>query len=253
MLLAVSGCEKVPEGDLSTILARHTEARGGAAALEAVQAIEVTRKVQEGNRELTTHYVATRDGRMRLDVRNGNATVFSEGYDGESAWQRRGRLAPVDEMPDWALAAVKRALRQNLYALHELSANGTVLVLGEREKISGSLYYWVIDETDPDGYQRRLFLDPYDFYVTRVQENTALNPDQTNYPAELNTFFSDFREVDGVVFSFASETRRAEDGQTLQTTIATEIIVNPAFDPSIFSRPADDAESRSQHAQSDGA
>lgn len=240
MLLALSGCEKGHQTDISTILARHTEARGGAAALEAVQAIEVTRRVVEGNRQLTTRYIATRDGRMRLDVYQGNESIFSEGNDGQSAWQRRGEHAPAGDMPDWALAAVKRAVRHNLHALHELAATGTKLTLTDREKLAGGLYYWVIESTDPDGYKRRLFINPDSFFVTRVQETSALNPDRTNHPMELNTYFSDFREVNGVMFSFKSESFSDETAQALQTTDATKIVVNPQFDPAIFTRPGDD-------------
>lgn len=241
MLLALSGCEKEHQTDISTILARHTEARGGAAALEAVQAIEVTRRVVEGNRQLSTRYIATRDGRMRLDVHQGGETIFSEGNDGQSSWQRHGEHAPAGDMPDWAVAAVKRAVRHNLYALHELAANGTKLTLADREKLAGGLYYWVIDATDPDGYKRRLFINPDSFLVTRVQETGALNPDRTNHPMELDTYYSDFREVNGVMFSFKSETYSDEAAQSVQTTDATKIVVNPQFDPAIFSRPEDGA------------
>lgn len=238
ILLALTGCEKATQTDISTIIARHTEARGGAAALEAVKAIEVDRRVQEGKRQFTTHYVAIRDGRMRLDVYQSGSLVLSEGNDGESAWQRRGNLETTADMPDWALTAVKRAVRHNLYALHELAALGTELKLDDREKYDG-LLHWVIVATDRDGYERRLFISPNDYLITRVQEYSALNPDRTNYPTDLNTYFSDFREVDGVIFSFKSETHGSESGVALQTTEATEIVVNPEIVESIFSRPAD--------------
>ena len=74
-----------------------------------------------------------------------------------------------------------------------------------------------------------------------MQETSALNPDRTNYPTELDTYFSDFRDVDGVTFSFKSETYSDEAaGQVQQTTIANSIVVNPEFDPAIFARPEDD-------------
>ena len=241
IVLALCGCEKEPHTDISTILARHTEARGGVAAIEAVQALEVNRTVQEGKRQLITHYIATRDGRMRLDVSEHGEIVFSEGYDGETAWQRSGRWAKADDMPDWAVAAVKRSLRYNLYGLHELAASGTSLKLAERERVAGGLYNWVIEATDSDGYKRRLFIDPYDFMIIRVQESSALYPDRSNYPTELETHFLDFREVDGVMFSFASETYSDEAGQSVQKTSASSIVVNPEFDPSLFSRPVDNA------------
>lgn len=239
MIVALFGCEKAPQTDISTILARHTEARGGIAALDAVEAIEVSRRVQEGDRQFTTHYVATRDGRMRLDVRQDGNTIFSEGYDGAEAWQRRGRAVPAEDMPDWAVAAAKRALRHNLYALHQLAATGTEFTLAEREKVAGGLYNWVVEATDPDGHKRRLYFDPSDFLVTRVLESSALNPTRTNYPTQLDTYFSDFRKVDGVVFSFKSETYSEDAGQALQTTNANKIVVNPEFDAKIFARPED--------------
>lgn len=252
ILLAPAGCEKAEQTDISTILARHTEARGGAAALEAVQAIEVTRRVQEGKRQLTTHYIATRDGRMRLDIYERGVPVFSEGDDGQSAWQRRGRSEATEEMPAWAATAVKRAVRQNLYALHELPSTGTELVLAGREKTSG-LMHWVIEATDPDGYQRRLFINPNDFLIARVQETSALNPDRTNHPSKLNTYFSDYREISGVMFSFRSETFGEDSVEPMQATEATEIVVNPEFDPAIFARPSDDIAEDNDSEDGEGA
>lgn len=48
----------------------------------------------------------------------------------------------------------------------------------------------------------------------------------------------DFRRVNGVLFSFESETHTSESGQAAQKTIASEILVNPTFDPATFARPA---------------
>ncbi len=239
-LLAAAGCEKAePQLDLDTIVARHTEARGGAAALEAVSALEVRRRVEERKQQFTTHYIATRDGRMRLDVYDDDRRVFSAGNDGESAWQQAGSLAEAEEMPEWALTAVRRALRHNLYALHEQVASGTRLELKEREKTAG-LLHWVIDATDPDGYRQRLHIHPYSYLISRIQEFAPVNPERTTVATDLDTYYLEFQTVDGVLFSFKSETRSSDSGEPVQVTEALEIKVNPELDESVFARPSDD-------------
>lgn len=235
--LVVTACEKGSDTDISTIIARHTEARGGADALAAVNAIQVRRRVEEGKRHLITNYVATRDGRVRIDVFDDGRPVLSEGYDGKSAWQEQEQNGRDTEMPDWALAAVQRSVRYNLYNLNELAATGTTLKLAGRMK-DGGVLYWVIDATDADGYKQRLFIDPTSFLIAQVQENGSVHPDRNNYRSDIATYYSDFRRVDGVIFSFKSEIFSGESGVIEQKAEAMEIIVNPTIDPSIFSRPA---------------
>lgn len=238
------GCEKAEQIDISTLIARHTEARGGATALESVHAIQVRRDVDEAGRRLSTHYVATRDGRMRLDVFEDGRLVFSQGNNGTFAWQRTGSRGQSEVMPVWALAAVQRAVRHNLFALHELVAGGSTLTLAERDAEESPLH-WVVDATDPDGYKRRLFIDRRNFLITRIQEHSAVNPDRSNYETDLDTFYADFRKIDGVVFSFESRTFSSESsGLPQQETSASEIIVNPSFDAGIFERPAAETVSR---------
>lgn len=239
-ILAIAACEKEEQMDLKTIVERHTEARGGAAALEGVNALEVRRRVTEGKRQLSTSYTATRDGRMRFDVfADDGRLVLSQGNDGQTAWQRKGALGEAEEMPEWALAAVKRSLRLNLYSLHELAASGTEITLADSQKVAG-LMHWVLDTTDPDGYKRRLFIHPYTYLVSRVQEQGPLNPERETYATDLDTYYTEFRDVDGVLFSFKSETFNESSGEELQKTDATDILVNPDFDPAIFAPPPDD-------------
>ena len=234
---AVTACEKSSHTNIATIIDRHTEARGGAAALAAVNAIEVRRSVQEGKRQLITHYVAMRDGRMRLDVFEAGRPVFAEGFDGQSGWQVQELQDHVAEMPDWALGAVRRTVRYNLFSLNELAATGTKLTLADREKLSGILY-WVIEATDADGYKQRLFVDPVSFLITHVQERGSVHPDRSSYRYDIDTYYGDFRRIDGVIFSFQSEVLSSESGMPEQKTNALEIIVNPKIDATAFLKPA---------------
>lgn len=74
------------------ILAAHAEARGGAAAIEAIQSIAIRLTIDEGW-VLEDHYRATRAGEMRIDVFAEGERVFTEALHQGSAWSRPHRAA----------------------------------------------------------------------------------------------------------------------------------------------------------------
>ena len=71
---------------LDELVARHTAARGGAAAIEAVKAVEIEVQIEEPTYKANGIYVATREGRMRIVVSIDGKPVYSEGLDGAGSW-----------------------------------------------------------------------------------------------------------------------------------------------------------------------
>ena len=84
--LAATIAAAEPAPDLERLIARHVEARGGAAAIEAVRTFDSEIRIVEPTFEVDGTYVATREGRMRVDIRMDGERVFTEALDRERAW-----------------------------------------------------------------------------------------------------------------------------------------------------------------------
>ncbi|MDP9199431.1 MAG: hypothetical protein M3O07_09490, partial [Pseudomonadota bacterium] len=83
----LAGCTNAGDDmDLESVVARHVEARGGQAAIEAVQSFETDIRIVEPAFTVDGRYVATRDGRMRIDISVAGERVFTEAVDHGSAW-----------------------------------------------------------------------------------------------------------------------------------------------------------------------
>jgi hypothetical protein len=85
--------------DLRTMLARHTEARGGAAALDAVRSVRNEAEVVEPSFTVRGPYIANADGLMRVDIFADGQNVFSEGVDRMGAWSWQPGGAPEPASP----------------------------------------------------------------------------------------------------------------------------------------------------------
>ena len=72
---------------LDKLVERHTEARGGAAALEIIRSSRTELEISEPAFTVRGDYVANRDGYMRIDVFAGAERVFTEALGPDGGWQ----------------------------------------------------------------------------------------------------------------------------------------------------------------------
>jgi len=84
-----------------------------------------------------------------------------------------------------------------------------------------------------EGETIRLFLDPA---TGRVLRTAAKGPGPSGVPAELLASYSDYRDVSGIAFPYA--TKITVDGEPLSSTTTEEISVNVTVDDSQFAKPA---------------
>jgi hypothetical protein len=229
------GCaDEVPE--LGDVLARHAEARGGAAALEAIESLEIELTLTEGDFEATILYRAVRPGRARVDVRVDGERVFTEAFDGSAAWQLpAGAEGPAEASPE-GTAALHRGAIGNLYGLHERPGLGQQLELLDTMELDG-IRHMPIRITHDDGFVTQVFLDAETFLVTRSRSVNALHPDADPTERRLESRHSDFREVDGVRWAFESGEWDLDTGEQLQRVTIRRIVINPPLDPTIFDLP----------------
>jgi hypothetical protein len=222
--------------DLDTVLARHTEARGGARAIEAVQAIAFDLEIVEPKFTVHGRYCATRSGSMRIDVYADGKRVFTEGLDHGAGWQMpQGEDAQPRPASQAGTATLRHGLEGPLkvFGLHELTARGDSLALLGRETADGVSYY-VVELALQDGYTTRYFVNPRTWLIDRERQFRAMHVDVNPEPEWIETMFEDYRPVAGVLYPMRTVDRQLATGTVLSTTTIEHVDVNPDFPPGLF-------------------
>lgn len=227
VLCLLTGCTPAAElPDLDALIARHVEARGGAAAIEAVQTYETDIHIVEPTFEVDGTYIATRDGRMRIDIRAGDERVFAEGLHRGRSWSWSPGNG-VREGSDQGTAALRHGIEfpLKLFGLHELRDRGHRLRLARRETVEGIDYYVLALVLD-DGFESWLYLHPESLLIERERQFRALHVDVDPTREWIETVFSDFRPVAGVLFPFRQIDRQVSTGRQLASVEVREIRLN---------------------------
>jgi len=232
--VGLAACE-APD-PLIQIIERNIQARGGADAVASVQTIQTRVQITEQGFQVMGEYVATRDGKMRIDVYFDGQRVFTEAFDGESGWQMDGD-GTVADMSQLGEKAVRHSIITNLYGLNEMAGLGLAVEYVGTELID-SRAYEKVNLTFEDGLVIHYYLDSETGQIVRQRDEVALHPDVDDTIQRFETINSDFRTVDGVVYAFHTEKRDMDTGEMTQTTQIEKIILNGEIDQSIFKKPA---------------
>jgi hypothetical protein len=208
---------------------------GGRVAIEAVQSVEVALHVKDPGFEVDGLYHAARPGRMRIDIMSDGKPVYMERFDGEKAWQWNGKEEKEEGATPTAALRHGVELPGNLFGLHEVQQRGHRLELSGREKIDGVEFY-VLRMTFADGDETQLLIDPATWRITRRRDVRALHPDVDATKTTIESRKSDWRQVDGVWFAFASQDVDLKTGKVLERTRLKEIRLNPPIDASSFTK-----------------
>lgn len=213
-------CAPKPADPLAVLIDQHTEARGGAAAIEAIKTVRTKVEIVEPTFQVTGDYRAM-EGRMRIDVYADGQRVFSEGVGDEGAWQQSGADAPVSEASEAGKAALLHGIEFNLFGLHQLAGRGNTLSLEENEVIDG-VAFQVIKVVMADGFETYLYINPDTSMIERRRDIRALHPDADPATKLIENQYADFRKSCGVMNSFASRQVDVRTGEELQTTRIVE-------------------------------
>jgi hypothetical protein len=231
--LFAAGCYLPHAVTIDEVIGRNAEARGGAAAIESVEALRLQLLITEPGFTVEGSYVATRDGYMRIDIYAEGERVFTEALGPDGGWQlRQGETTPASLSPEGA-RALRRGLERNLYGLHELPGLGYDLVL----EPSDDRDHRVIVETGPAGRTRQLHIDRATGLVAAAIETKALHPDVDPAETRQETRFGGWQEHGGVLIATDSVTRDLATGEVISRVQVTDVEVNPAMDVAHFRAP----------------
>lgn len=220
---------------LDEIIDRHTQARGGAALIESVQAVRVLLEITEPGFTVTGDYVATRDGHMRIDIFADGTRVFTEALGAGGGWQMMAD-GSVKDLTEEGLKALRRGLEGNLYGLHERWGLGYRYSLVGRTEHGGEPAF-ELEEIAHDGFSKHLYLSTETYRIIGDVRTAALHPDIDSTEQRQETFYSAFEPTDGLLYSTLSQARDMDTGELMQTVRTTGRTLNPEIDPLIFDRP----------------
>jgi hypothetical protein len=219
---------------LDQLIARNVEARGGHAAIKAVQSIRFNLHIVDPDFEVDGVYHAARPGYMRIDIIGGGKHVYTEALDEKRGWQWKGNGDPIQES-ETATNALRHGveLPDKIFGLDELRRRGNQLELVGRETVERISYY-VVRLTFADGFGTNMYLDPNSWLITRRRDVRALHPDIDPTPTTIETVSTDFRKVGQLVFAFASTDTDMKTGKVLEKSITREITLNPPIQLQFF-------------------
>ena len=228
-----TACSLPSPSPVDEIVDAHLAARGGKDRLQALRSIRATGTVTASDgRVARIVREVQRPGLFRLKFTyQGTTSVFA--HDGKSGWQiapLQGQFEP-QAMPPEADAAGGADQRDIEGPLVDWKKKGHVVELVGRESIAGA-------ETDKlkvllrDGVVRYDYVDVASHMVVRSDVSRLVQGRRT----ELQSTFSDFRKVSGIVFPHHIEIRLKDRPQVLKIAVE-QIELDPELDPASFRMP----------------
>ena len=178
------------------VIDRNTRARGGAAALDRVRQVSIDVEIDEGGQKLNGHYAATRDGLARIDVYADGKSVFSEGLDAEGGWFWNGKEIKASNAG--GVAALRNGADNNVLGWHRFQGRGHKLTLMPEERIDATSYP-VVEILYSTGQRSYFYLDPRTWLAVRRRDERAYHPDVDPTKQRVETRFSAFERVAGVL------------------------------------------------------
>jgi hypothetical protein len=222
-----------PTPTVDELLAKNLEAKGGAAALEAIKTIRFEGRllVNQGQLELKFTETKKRPGKARTDaVLQGMNLV--QAYNGASGWKifpLYGRKDPEKMSADESKSLVEETEIGG--PLENWKAEGkTVTYLGT-EDVEGTAAH-KLRVVQKNGDISYVYLDPDYFLEIRVIAQRT----EQGAQVEVETDLGDYEKVNGVYFPFSIES--GSKGSTdKQKTIIEKAEANLPVDDSIFEFP----------------
>jgi hypothetical protein len=218
---------------VDSLVAKNTEAKGGAQALAAVQSLKLQGKMLVNSGKLELGYVVTKKkpGAVRLELTLQGMTRI-DAYDGTEGWKISpfsGRKDPEKASADDAKALIEESEIDGPL-INWKEKGSTVEYLGQ-EDVDGTPAH-KLRVVRKNGDINYVYLDPDHFLEIRIITQRLENGAQV----ENETDLGDYEKVNGVYFPFAIEggPKGATDKQKV---VFEKAEANAPVDDTIFKFP----------------
>jgi hypothetical protein len=233
MLMTVGGAS-MPALSLDELVARHIEARGGLAKLQAIQSLRMTGKLvfAGGGVELSYTELIKRPGLARAEFSAQGLTAV-QAWDGREGWQIspfQGRTDPERQSRDDSKGLIDDADIDG--PLVAAPAKGSTLEYLGSEDVDGTDAH-KIKVTQRDGDTLTVFLDPDYFLAIRIRYQHMVRGSET----QTETDFGNYERVNGVAIPFSYETGPPGEPRT-QKIVIDKAEINVPADAKLFAFPS---------------
>ncbi len=220
-----------------TLVAQNLAARGGAAALDAIESVKFDGTVIfPGDFQLQYEEVRTRAGDVRVDMALQGLTLV-QGWDGKSGWRINpfeGRKDAERMSDDEARSLADTGSIRG--PLQRAAVQGSTVTYLGREDFDGTDTY-KLKVTEKDGDEFVYLLDPDTMLEVKMVETRKIR----GAPQVIEYEFGDYEKVAGVYFPMSVETWLAGQGNNRQRTIIASGTANVPAPASLFAQPASPA------------
>jgi len=215
--------------NVETIIAKHIEAHGGLEKWNQVETMRVTGQFTAFSIEKDFMAWKTRSGEYYADLQLGKHQVI-EAFDGKKGWT----IDPWQEIP---YARRINSGEENVFAqkaefttpFFNYKEKGHQVEFVGKEKLEG-LDVFVLKLTRTNGKTEKWYLDAKTYLEYKCESNWV------DFARELpsETFFDDFRKVDGLLIPFFIERTFWQRDRVMQIE---NIDINPDFDKTWLEMP----------------
>lgn len=223
--LAVSSAQTASE-----IIAQSLEVQGGAEKWRSFENTRAVATLGMQGMEFPATILNAKPNKMRLEINVLGQNVV-QAYDGTTAWMINPLQGGTDPqvMPDDAAESFKTQEFQN--ALLDYESRGSSVALDGKEAIEGTSCH-KIRLTKKDGTVEYHFIDEESMVPIMVRTAIKTGPAAGQF---VETFMSDYQEVNGVMVPFFIEAKLA--GQSVQKVTVKEMQFNVEIPESTFAFP----------------
>lgn len=198
--------------------------------LVKVNTVSATGKIGQMGMEMPFRTVAKRPNKGYLEA-EFQGTLMKMGYDGEKGWMTApwsGSAEPIDLTgPD--VKQVKE-IGDIDSPLWKWEGKGHKLDYAGSEDMEGTKVH-VLTLTKDDGDITDFYIDADNFVILKTKTKIIVNDSEN----EVETFLSNYQEVNGIIQPFTIESRIG--GQTVSTITIEEVKYDEKIDDSIFEKP----------------
>jgi outer membrane lipoprotein-sorting protein len=219
------------------ILAKVFAARGGIDKIKAIQRQRVTGRISFGPGIEGPFIVEfARPGKMHMEIVVNGQTIVRV-YDGKSGWVLNP-LAPNKDVQPMGADDLRNISDEADFdgPLIDYQSKGNHVELAGKDEVDGKQTY-KLQLTNKNGDVRTYFFDASTFLPIKWQgKRTAENQE-----ISIETFFSDYREVNGLKFAFEIDSDSPGSAQQQKITI-DKIEIDPQLGGATFAKPVAPAE-----------
>ena len=231
---AMHGQSPSPTPTVDELVAKNLEAKGGAAALSAIQTIRFEGRLlaNQGQLELKFTQTKKRSGKIRSDAVLQSMNLI-QAYNGTSGWKIfpiYGRKDPEKMSADESKSLIEEAEIGG--PLEDWKAQGKTVTYIGTEDVEGTAAH-KLKVVRKNGDISYVYLDPEYFLEIRVIDQRL----EQGAKVEIETDLGDYEKVNGVYFPFSLEAG-SKGSSDKQKTIVEKGEANIPVDDSIFEFPA---------------